>query len=68
MTKNKYQEPTNTEREEIKSRIYLEFDGTHKTEIKSLDALEYERLRNEYVELNFKKELYKKQNDMDRKI
>lgn len=61
MTKNKYQEPTNAEREEIKLRLYLEFDRTHKTEIKSLNALEYEYLRNEYIEQNFHKELYKKQ-------
>lgn len=60
MAKNKYEEPTNAKREEIKSHLYLEYDETHKTEIKSLDALEYERLRNEYIELNFHEELYKK--------
>ncbi len=60
MPKDKYEEPTNAKREEIKSRLYLEFDAKHQKESKSLNDLEYERLRNEYVELNFHKELYKK--------
>ncbi len=60
MPKDKYEEPTNAEREEIKLHLYLEFDETHKKEIKSLDALEYEHLRNEYLEQNFHNELYKK--------
>ncbi len=57
---NKYQEPTNAEREEIKSRLYLEFDKKHQKESKSLNALEYERIRDIYIEQNFHRELYKK--------
>lgn len=60
MAKDKYEEPTNAEREEIKSRLYLEFDKIHKNDNKKLDDIEYERIRDIYIEQNFHRELYKK--------
>ena len=53
---NKYKEVLIQEREEIKSRLYLEFDEKYKKEKKNLDALEYERLRHEYIDKNFYQE------------